>query len=72
MPTLDDAPTLPRVADLALNDLVQVYDVSKNQARPITVAQLLEQALALLPTSDAELTTGQLYLDTGVLTAKQA
>jgi hypothetical protein len=72
MPTLDDAPTLPVIAALALDDLVQVYDRSKSEARPITVAEFLEQALALLPTSDSGLTTGQLYLDSGVLTAKQA
>jgi acetylglutamate kinase len=72
MPTLDDAPTLPVVSALALTDLVQVYDVSANQARTITVAEFLEQAVALLPTGTTGLATGDLYTNSGVLTAKQA
>ena len=72
MPTLDDAPTLPVLSTLALTDLVQVYDVSTGSSRPITVAEFLEQAVGLLPTSATGLAAGDLYTNVGVLTAVQA
>jgi hypothetical protein len=68
MPTLDDAPTVPVLSALAAGDLVQIYDVSTQKPLTITVAQLLEQAVGLLPTSASGLTTGDLYLNSGVLT----
>ena len=74
MPTLDDAPKTPRLAALAAGDLVQVYDVSQQPtgAKTITAAELLEQAVGLLPTSSAGLAVGDLWLNSGVLTRKMS
>jgi len=43
MPTLDDAPTVPKLtgASVALTDLVQIYDVSAQRPKTITIAQLI-------------------------------
>ena len=43
MPTLDDAPTVPKLAgaSVALADLVQIYDVSEQKPKTITIAQLI-------------------------------
>lgn len=43
MPTLDDAPTLPKIAgaDVTVSDLIYVYDVSASKAKPITIAELI-------------------------------
>jgi hypothetical protein len=43
MPTLDDAPTLPKItgATVVAGDLIYVYDVSTNQSKPITIAELI-------------------------------
>lgn len=67
MPTLDDAPIVPVLSALAAGDLLQVFDVSTQQPKTITAAELLEQAVNLLPTADP-LVAGALWLDIGVLT----
>jgi hypothetical protein len=74
MPTLDDAPKTPRLSALVAGDLVQVYDVSAQPAgsKTITVAELLEQAVGLLPTSSSGLAVGDLWLNSGVLTRKMS
>ena len=74
MPTLDDAPKVPVLASLAAGDLVQVFDVSAQPAgaKAITAAQLLEQAVGLLPTSNSGLAVGDLWLNSGVLTRKMS
>jgi hypothetical protein len=43
MPTLDDAPVVPKLAgaSVALTDLVQIYDVSAQKPKTITIAQLI-------------------------------
>lgn len=43
MPTLDDAPTVEAMAgsDVASTDLVQIYDVSAQKAKTITIAELV-------------------------------
>ena len=43
MPTLDDAPTVPQLAgaSVALTDLVQIYDVSAQRPKTITIAELI-------------------------------
>jgi hypothetical protein len=43
MPTLDDAPTIPKLAgaSVATNDLIQIYDVSAQRPLTITIAELL-------------------------------
>ena len=43
MPTLDDAPVVPTLAgaDVATNDLIQIYDVSEQKPKTITIAQLI-------------------------------
>jgi hypothetical protein len=43
MPTLEDCPTIPKLAgaDVALTDLVQIYDVSAQRPKAITIAQLI-------------------------------
>jgi hypothetical protein len=42
MPTLDDAPIVPRLNSETANetDLVQIYDVSEQKPKTITVAAL--------------------------------
>jgi hypothetical protein len=72
MPTLDDAPKTPRLAALVAGDLVQVYDVSAQPtgSKTMTVTQFLKQAVGTLPTSSSGLATGDLYLNSGVLTVK--
>jgi len=42
MPTLDDAPIVPRLDNSTVNetDLVQVYDASEQKPKVITVAAL--------------------------------
>jgi hypothetical protein len=72
MPTLDDAPIVPVLGTLAAGDLVQIFDVSGQKAQTITVAQLLEQAVGLLPTSNSGLAVGDLWLNSGVLTRKMS
>jgi hypothetical protein len=72
MPTLDDAPIQPVLSTLALTDKVQIFDVSAKQgSKVITVGELLEQAVGLLPTS-APATVGDLWLNSGVLTRKMS
>jgi hypothetical protein len=41
MPTLDDAPVVPELesSDLSPNDLIQIYDVSAQRPKVITVAE---------------------------------
>ena len=43
MPTLDDAPTIENLAgaSVATTDLVQIYDVSAQKAKTITIAELV-------------------------------
>lgn len=43
MPTLDDAPTVEAMAgsDVTATDLIQIYDVSAQKAKTITIAQLV-------------------------------
>jgi hypothetical protein len=43
MPTLDDAPIVPKLAgaSVAATDLIQIYDVSAKQSKTITIAQLI-------------------------------
>ena len=43
MPTLDDAPIVPKItgANVALTDLVQIYDVSAQKPKTITIAELI-------------------------------
>jgi hypothetical protein len=74
MPTLDDAPKAPVLGTLAAGDLVQVFDMSAQPAgaKTITAAQLLEQAVGLLPTSNSGLAVGDLWLNSGVLTRKMS
>lgn len=49
MPTLDDAPTIPTLAgaSAAAGDLVQIYDVSENKPKVITLAELVTALDAL-------------------------
>lgn len=72
MPTPDDTPALPVLSTLSLSDKVQIYDVSeRNGTRAITVGELLEQAVGLLPTSSPA-SVGDLWLNSGVLTRKMS
>lgn len=43
MPTLEDCPTIPKLAgaSVQLTDLVQIYDVSAQRPKAITIAQLI-------------------------------
>lgn len=43
MPTLDDGPIIPKLAgaSVALDDLVQIYDVSAQRPKTITIAELI-------------------------------
>lgn len=43
MPTLDDAPTVPTLAgaSVTVDDLVQIYDVSTQRPKTITIGQLI-------------------------------
>ena len=43
MPTLDDAPTVEALAgtSVTVSDLVQIYDVSEQKAKTITIAELI-------------------------------
>lgn len=43
MPTLDDAPVVTKItgANVAANDLIQIYDVSAQKPKTITVAELI-------------------------------
>ena len=43
MPTLDDAPTVETLAgaSVATTDLIQIYDVSEQKAKTITIAALV-------------------------------
>ncbi len=49
MPTLDDAPTIAPMlaAEVASGDLVQIYDISAQKPKTISIAELIA-ALALL------------------------
>ena len=42
MPTLDDAPTIPKLtqATTVVADLIQIYDVSTQKPKTITLADL--------------------------------
>ena len=73
MPTLEDTPILPTLGTLSLSDKVVVYDVSAspNGTVSMTVGDLLEQAIGLLPTS-APASIGDLWLNSGVLTRKMS
>ena len=43
MPTLDDAPTIEALAgtSVTVSDLVQIYDVSQQKPKSITIAELI-------------------------------
>lgn len=43
MPTLEDCPTIPKLtgANVQLTDLVQIYDVSAQRPKAITIAELI-------------------------------
>ena len=43
MPTLDDAPIVPKIlgTDVAATDLIQIYDVSAQKPKTITIAELI-------------------------------
>jgi hypothetical protein len=43
MPTLDDAPIVPKLAgaSVAADDLIQIYDTSAQKPKTITIAQLI-------------------------------
>ncbi len=73
MPTNHDIPGIPVVGTLSLSDKVLVYDVSlaPNGERGMTIGDLLEQAIGLLPTS-APASIGDLWLNSGVLTRKMS
>lgn len=49
MPTLDDAPTIPKLtgANVAADDLIQIYDVSAQRPKAITIAELITALDAL-------------------------
>jgi hypothetical protein len=49
MPTLYDAPTIPKLtgAAVAADDLIQIYDTSSRQPKTITVAELITALDAL-------------------------
>jgi hypothetical protein len=49
MPTLDDAPTIENLAGTSVTatDLVQIYDVSAQKAKTITIAELITALDAL-------------------------
>ena len=51
MPTLDDAPIVPKItgASVAAGDLVQIYDVSAQRPKTITMAELIVAITALTP-----------------------
>lgn len=71
MPSLEDLPKVPTLAAVALTDLVVVYDISvqPNGVKTMTVLDLLTQAIAALPTTNAG-ASGTLYTNSGVLTLK--
>jgi hypothetical protein len=64
MPTLDDAPTIEKLLgtyeleqgdstttiDIALGDLIQVFDVSEQKAKTITVRELMLAMALSVPT----------------------
>jgi hypothetical protein len=64
MPTLDDAPTIEKLLgtyeleqgdstttiDIALGDLIQVFDVSEQKAKTITVRELMLAMALPVPT----------------------
>lgn len=49
MPTLDDAPTIPKLTSETISptDLVQVYDTSAQRVKTITLADLAQAVAAL-------------------------
>ena len=49
MPTLDDAPTVEALAGTSVTatDLIQIYDVSAQKAKTITIAELITALDAL-------------------------
>lgn len=51
MPTLDDAPVVPTIAgaDVAGDDLIQIYDVSAQKPKTITMDELIVAIAALTP-----------------------
>lgn len=70
----NEIPSAPVIGTLAATDKVLVYDVSlqPNGERGMTIEQLFEGYLALLPTSNAGLSVGDLYLNSGALTRKMS
>ena len=73
MPTNNDIPITPALGTLSLSDQVLVYDVSlrPNGERSMTIGDLLEQAVGLLPTASPP-AVGDLWLNAGVLTRRMA
>lgn len=73
MPTNNDIPITPALGTLSLSDKVIVYDISLQPSgeRAMTVGDLLEQAIGLLPTSSPA-SVGDLWLNSGVLTRKMS
>lgn len=55
MPTLDDAPIVPALAGASVtaSDLIQIYDVSEQKPKTITIAQLVIALDALGLEADA-------------------
>jgi hypothetical protein len=51
MPTLDDAPIVPKITGLnvAEGDLIQIYDVSAQKPKTITMAELITAITELTP-----------------------
>ena len=51
MPTLDDAPIVPQIAgeDVVGGDLIQIYDVSAQRTKTITMDELIVAITALTP-----------------------
>lgn len=74
MPTNNELPSLSTLGTLSASDRVLVYDVSlqPNGERAMTIEALFEGYLALLPTSSAGLSVGDLWLNSGVLTRKMS
>lgn len=51
MPTLDDAPVVPTLAGASVegSDLIQIYDVSAQRPKTITMDELIVAIAALTP-----------------------
>lgn len=70
MPTLNDIPITPAIGTIAATDRIPIYDISlqPHGERAITIEALFEGYLASLPTSASGLSTGDLWMNSGVLT----